>query len=82
MKALLEDIFVARNEWFLCFKAHMNLHDMKVRGDVVSADEDAAKEFLETLKEIINESVFAPTNIHSGRKCQIEPASARRRRKQ
>lgn len=44
-----EDMFVARNGWFLRFKAHMNLHNMKVRGKVVSADEDAANKFLETL---------------------------------
>lgn len=65
----------------------MNLHNMKVRGKVVSADEDAANEFLETLKEIINESGYLPPKIFNvdetglfGRKCQMEPTSARRRR--
>ncbi|XP_066457664.1 tigger transposable element-derived protein 1-like [Eleutherodactylus coqui] len=55
--------FTASHGWFNRFKAHNNLHNIKVTGEAASADMVAAQELPATLKEIIKEGAFSPQQI-------------------
>ncbi|XP_021573038.1 tigger transposable element-derived protein 1 [Carlito syrichta] len=54
--------FNASHGWFHRFKARANLH-VKVSGEAVSADTVAAREFPETLREIIDEGMYLPEQV-------------------
>uniref|UniRef100_A0A8C0IRV5 HTH CENPB-type domain-containing protein n=1 Tax=Chelonoidis abingdonii TaxID=106734 RepID=A0A8C0IRV5_CHEAB len=49
------EMFMASRGWFDRFKRRFHLHNMKMSGEVVSADTAAAKKFPEYLKKIIEE---------------------------
>ena len=56
--------FNASHGWFHQFKARANnLHNVKVSGEAASADTVAAREFPETLREIINEGAYLPEQV-------------------
>lgn len=56
-------MFLASNGWFLHFKVRVNMHNVKMNGNVISADKDAAREFLQSFKEIIEDGGYLPANI-------------------
>uniref|UniRef100_A0A8C0ISJ1 HTH CENPB-type domain-containing protein n=1 Tax=Chelonoidis abingdonii TaxID=106734 RepID=A0A8C0ISJ1_CHEAB len=54
------EMFMASRGWFDRFKRRFHLHNMKMSGEVVSADTAAAKKFPEYLKKIIEEGGYSP----------------------
>ena len=50
--------FNASHGWFHRFQARANLQNLKVSGEAASADTVAAREFPETLQEIIDEGTY------------------------
>ena len=59
-----EDVsFTASHGWFNRFKAHNNLHNVKVSGEAASADVKAAEEFPGKLAEIIHQGGYTPQQI-------------------
>ena len=78
--------FNVSHGWFHQFKARANLHNVKVSGEAASADMVAAREFPETLQEIIDESAYLPKQVFNvmrqdciGRECQTNVTSVRRK---
>ena len=55
--------FNAIHGWFYAFKARANLHNVKVSGEAASEDTVAAREFPETLREIIDEGTYLPEQV-------------------
>ena len=55
--------FTASHGWFNRFKARNNLHNVKVSGEVASADLKAAEEFPGKLAEIIHQGGYTPQQI-------------------
>ena len=55
--------FNASHGWLHWFKTRVNLHDVKVSGEVASADMVAAQEFPEMLREITDEGTYLPEQV-------------------
>ena len=55
--------FNASRGWFHWFKASTNLHNIEVSDEAASADMVAAREFSETLREIVDEGVHLPKQV-------------------
>ena len=53
-------IFLASRGWFEKFKNRHNLHNIKMKGEAASADADAANEYPNTLKKIIERGGYLP----------------------
>ncbi|KAG6928966.1 tigger transposable element derived 1, partial [Chelydra serpentina] len=57
------DTFTASRGWFDRFKRHFHLHNIKMSGEVASADTTAAKKFPDYLKKIIEEGGYSPKQV-------------------
>ncbi|XP_066956270.1 tigger transposable element-derived protein 1-like [Macrobrachium rosenbergii] len=55
--------FSASRGWFNCFKAHANLHNVKLQGEAASADSVAAESFPSGLNEIIREDGYTADQV-------------------
>lgn len=55
--------FIASNGWLSKFLKRNAFHNLKIRGDTASADQEAAKKFPETLAEIIEEGGYSPDQV-------------------
>ena len=49
--------FSASKGWFENFKKRHNMHNVQLKGEVASGDEKSAKEYLEKLAKIIEETI-------------------------
>jgi hypothetical protein len=52
--------FTASHGWFECFKLCCNLHNIKITGEAVSADKEAATHYPQILKDINKEGRYSP----------------------
>ncbi|XP_007056461.2 tigger transposable element-derived protein 1 [Chelonia mydas] len=57
------EMFMASRGWFDRFKKRFHLHNMKMSGEVASADPAAAKKFPDYLKKIIEECGYSPKQV-------------------
>ncbi|XP_064090914.1 tigger transposable element-derived protein 1-like isoform X2 [Macrobrachium nipponense] len=57
--------FAASRGWFNRFKVRANLHNLKLQGEVASADEEAAERFPGCLAEIIREGGYTADQVFS-----------------
>lgn len=55
--------FIASNGWLARFLKRNALHNLKIRGDAASADQEAAKKFPETLAKIIEDGGYSPDQV-------------------
>lgn len=76
----------ASHGWFHEFKARAKFHNVKVSGEAVSADREAAQEFPEILWEIIDEGTYLLKQVFNVdeislflRRCQTEVTSVWRK---
>lgn len=55
--------FAASNGWMVRFLKRNNLHNIQIRGESASADEQACANYPEKLKKIIEEGGYSPHQI-------------------
>lgn len=55
--------FVASNGWLSQFIKRNAFHNLKIRGDAASADQEAGKTFPETLAKIIEDGGYSPDQV-------------------
>ena len=60
---ITQGTFVASHGWFNRFKKRANLHNISIQGESASADVQAADDFPQLLREIIEEHDYLPEQI-------------------
>jgi len=56
-------IFQGSRGWFAKFKNRHNFHNLKMKGEAASADDDAAKKYPNILKIIIERGGYRPEQV-------------------